>query len=419
MPQFQYQALDQQGTARDGCIDASNESAAITKLRARSLYVLEIHPRKVRSQVLGQPGSGSSSASRKSYYHRFLERFQPIGTGEQVFFFRQLAVMLRSGLPLLQSLEVCQVQGSNRRLKKHIREIVDGIQSGKRFSQCLHLLKGVFPYTAIRLIETGEASGELDHVLERVATHLEMKVGLRSKIITSLAYPAIVIFTAVGVTAFLTWAVIPKFADYFAKRKLELPASTEALLQISGLLQQLGPWLILGGVGVAIAMGFVWRNTAGRLFLSRRASYIPVVGKIMEVSSMAQMGKTLSLLLGSGLTVTESLQVTASTTGNPAYKNGLSLSVSDILKGQSLSESLDQEDFPALVKQMISVGEQTGELSLALQQMGSFYESELQTRIQRMTVLIEPFILFFIGGTVGFVYFAFFKAVFQIASSGN
>ncbi len=419
MPQFHYQALDQQGTETDGNIDAPNQSSAITKLRARALYVLEIHPRKAPKNGSGLATTTTKSASQKSYYHRFLERYQPISTGEQVFFFRQLAVMLRSGLPLLQSLEVCQMQGTNRRLKKHILEIVSGIQSGKRFSQCLQMLKGVFPYTAIRLIETGEASGELDHVLERVATHLEMKVGLRSKIITSLAYPGIVIFTAVGVTAFLTWAVIPKFAEYFAKRNLELPASTEALLQVSALLQQFGPWLILGALGGVIGLGFVWRNTAGRLFLSRRAAYVPVVGKIMEVSSMAQMGKTLSLLLGSGLTVTESLQVTASTTGNPAYKNGLSLSVSNILKGQSLSESLDQDDFPALVKQMISVGEQTGELSLALQQMGSFYESELQTRIQRMTVLIEPCILFFIGGTVGFVYFAFFKAVFQIASSGN
>ncbi len=419
MAQFEYQALDQQGKASDGVIDAASQPAAITKLRARSLYVLEIQPRKTAPNGSTKSASSLSSTSQKSFYHRFLERYQPINTGEQVFFFRQLAVMLRSGLPLLQSLEVCQMQGNNRRLKKHVREIIDGVQSGKRFSQCLQQLKGIFPYTAIRLIETGEASGELDHVLERVATHLEMKVGLRSKIITSLAYPAIVIITAVGVTAFLTWAVIPKFAEYFAKRKIELPASTEALMQISGLLQQFGPWIILGMIGGFIGLGFVWRNTAGRLFLSRRATHIPVVGKIMEVSSMAQMGKTLSLLLGSGLTVTESLQVTASTTGNPAYKNGLSLSVSDILKGQSLSESLDQDDFPALVKQMISVGEQTGELSMALQQMGSFYESELQTRIQRMTVLIEPFILFFIGGTVGFVYFAFFKAVFQIASSGN
>ena len=297
--------------------------------------------------------------------------------------------------------------------------MIEGIQSGKRFSQCLQRLRGVFPYTAIRLIETGEASGELDHVLERVATHLEMKVGLRSKILTSLAYPVIVIITAIAVTTFLTWAVIPKFADYFAKRKIELPASTEALLQISGFFQAYGLWLIVLTITAGIVLGFIWRNTAGRLFLSRRATHIPVLGKIMEVSSMAQMGKTLSLLLGSGLTVTESLQVTAATTGNPAYKNGLSLSVSDILKGQSLSQSLNQEDFPPLVKQMIAVGEQTGELSMALQQMGSYYESDLQTRIQRMTVLIEPMILFFIGGTVGFVYFAFFKAVFQIAATGN
>ena len=419
MAQFTYKALDQAGKATDGYLDAVSQAAAISKLRSKALYVLEIQAKRIVNGRGSDSDSKSQTKSGKSFSTRMLERHQPISSHEQIFFFRQLAVMLQSGLALLQSLEVCQMQGKNRRLQKHIRDIIDGIQSGKRFSQCLQRLRGTFPYTAIRLIETGEASGELDHVLERVANHLEMKVGLRSKIITSLAYPSIVIFTAVAVTAFLTWAVIPKFADYFAKRNLELPASTEALLEISGLLQQFGPWLLLSAIIAFIGMGFVWRNTAGKLFLSRRASRVPVVGKIMEVSSMAQMGKTLSLLLGSGLTVTESLQVTAATTGHPAYKNGLSLSASDILKGQSLSESLNQDDFPPLVKQMISVGEQTGELSLALQQMGNFYESELQTRIQRMTVLIEPAILFFIGGTVGFVYFAFFKAVFQIAATGK
>ena len=419
MPQFDYQALDQSGKAQSGLIEAATKETAVSKLRAQSLYVLELKPKN------GTPdtSSGKAQAEQKkiegSFATQFVIKHQPISAHEQVFFFRQLAVMLRSGLPLLQALEVCQFQGKNRRLQYHIREIIDGIQCGKRFSQCLHTLRGIFPYTAIRLIETGEASGELDHVLEQVASHLEMKVGLRSKLLTSLAYPSIVIITAVAVTTFLTWAVIPKFAEYFAKRNLELPAATEALLQISALLQQTGPWLLVAAILGFVAIGFAWRNTAGRLFLGRKLTKIPVLGQIVEVSSMAQMGKTLSLLLGSGLTVTESLQVTAATTGNPAYKNGLNLSVSDILRGRSLSQSLAQEDFPALVKQMISVGEQTGELSSALQQMGNFYESELQTRIQRMTVLIEPAILFFIGGTVGFVYFAFFKAVFQIAASGN
>ena len=419
MGQFDYKTLDQTGKASDGRIEAATLSAAAAKLRAKSLYILDIQPSTSSPNSRQGAARALTSSTEASRYIRFLERYQPVSAGEQIFFFRQLAVMLKSGLPLLQSLEVCQMQGNNRRLKRQIQETIQGIQSGQRFSQCLQKMKGVFPYTAIRLIETGEASGELDHVLEQVATHLEMKVGLRSKIITSLAYPSIVIFTAIAVTAFLTWAVIPKFADYFAKRNLELPASTEALLQISALLQLLGPWLLVGSIIGTIAMTFLWRNTAGRLFLSRRVTQVPVFGKIMEVSSMAQMGKTLSLLLGSGLTVTESLQVTAATTGNPAYRNGLSHSVSDILKGQTLSDSLNQDDFPALVKQMISVGEQTGELSLALQQMGTFYESELQTRIQRMTVLIEPVILFFIGGTVGFVYFAFFKAVFQIAATGK
>ena len=187
MGQFTYKALDQAGKASDGNIDAPSKNAAIAKLRAKSLYVLEIQSRSTSLRSSNPSAASKRVESTKSFSTRLLERHQPISSHEQIFFFRQLAVMLQSGLPLLQALEVCQMQGKNRRLQKHIRDIVAGIQSGKRFSQCLQSLRGIFPYTAIRLIETGEASGELDHVLERVATHLEMKVGLRSKLITSLA----------------------------------------------------------------------------------------------------------------------------------------------------------------------------------------------------------------------------------------
>ena len=277
----------------------------------------------------------------------------------------------------------------------------------------------IFPLTATKLIESGEASGELDQVLERVSAHMESTAAIKQKLVTSLAYPAIVVLAAIGVGGFLTVTVIPKFTDYFSKRQMELPASTEVLMNISGFMQDYGFFILLGLLFSFIILILFWRRPDSRLFLSRLLTRIPIVGKVIEVSSMAQMGKTLSMLLGSGLTMTESLQVAASTTGNASYQNGLSLSVNSVLRGQSLSESLKRDDFPVLVKQMISVGEQTGELPQALDHMGKFYEGELQARIARMSALIEPIILLFIGGIVGFVYFAFFKAVFQIALAGR
>ncbi len=418
MPIYRYKALDQQGKTTTGHLDAANEAGVASILRGKSLYVLEI---KVTTKAALEREGGSEAPQDKneSLKSRFLKKYQPITTQDRVFFFRQLGVMLRSGLPLLQALDVCQMQGMNLRMVTSIREMVYGIQKGKSLSECMEEHSEIFPLTATKLIGSGEASGELDQVLERISSHMESTAAIKQKLITSLAYPGIVVLAAVGVGSFLTVTVIPKFSDYFTKRQMELPASTEALMNISGFMQDYGFFILLGIIFAFVIGILFWRRPKSRLFMSRKLVKLPIVGKVIEVSSMAQMGRTLSMLLGSGLTVTESLQVAAATTGNASHQNGLALSVNSILRGQSLSESLERDDFPVLVKQMISVGEQTGELPQALEQMGNFYEGELQSRIARMSALIEPIILLFIGGMVGFVYFAFFKAVFQIALAGG
>ena len=419
MPIFQYKALDQQGKTTTGLLDAASESAVAGSLRSKSLFVLEVK-KTTATQAPSAPDSNPSSTSLSAQVRpSFRQRFQPISTQERVFFFRQLGVMLRSGLPLLQALDVCKLQGMNPRLVLKVDEMVQGIQKGKSLSQCMNEHRELFPLTAVKLIESGEASGELDQVLERVSEHMEMSSAMKSKLFTSLAYPGIVVFAAIGVGTFLTLTVIPKFTDYFSKRNMDLPASTQLLMNISGFMQDYGFLMLLGFLVSTILLILLWRRPSSRLRLSRHIPRIPIIGKVFEVSAMAQLGQTLSMLLGSGLTVTESLQVAATTTKNASYQNGLSLSVNAILRGQSLSESFHRNAFPPLVKQMISVGEQTGELPQALAHMGKFYEGELQARIARMSALIEPVILVFIGGMVGFVYFAFFKAVFQIALAGS
>ena len=419
MPVFFYKAIDQKGQTSTGHLDAPNETAIANTLRSKSLFVLEV--KKTKKAFASNEGSTDSEGSGKplGLKRSICERFQPVSTQERIFFFRQLGVMLRSGLPLLQALDVCKLQGMNPRLVTKIDEMVLGIQKGKSLSQCMDAHRDLFPLTAVKLIESGEASGELDQVLQRVSEHMEMSAAMKSKLFTSLAYPGIVVLAAVSVGTFLTLTVIPKFTDYFSKRNMELPGSTQMLMNISGFMQDYGFFMILGLLLASIGLIILWRRPASKLLLCRQVTRIPIIGKVLEVSAMAQLGQTLSMLLGSGLTVTESLQVAATTTQNASYKNGLALSVNQILKGQSISESFRKDDFPPLVKQMISVGEQTGELPQALEHMGKFYESELQARISRMSALIEPVILVFIGGMVGFVYFAFFKAVFQIALAGS
>lgn len=417
MSLYTYQALDQSGKPADGQMEAASMNAAVNQLRARALYVLEIVP-----GVGGEAGGSASALGRNSslisLWRRFLGKYQPISLGTQMFLFRQLAVMLRSGLPLLEAIEACRSQSNHYRLRRYLTLVIEGIRSGKRFSQALTAMSDVFSITTIRLIESGEASGELDHVLEQIASHLETKAGLHAKLITSLSYPVVVVVAAFGVAAFLTCSVIPKLAKQLTRRSAELPKATEMLMDLSFFVQGYGWLFLVVGLALTALLVFVWSKPAGKLSLSRKANRTPILGKVLEVASMAQLGKTLSLLLSSGLNLTEALQVAAAAVGNPAYQDGLSRSITAILKGRSLSESLSDADFPQLVKQMTSVGERTGELTLAFEEMGRYYERELQTQIQRMTAMIEPVTLVGIGGMVGFVYFAFFTALFSMANPG-
>lgn len=414
MPSFQYRAMDQHGQLVTGQIEADTEAGAASLLRAKSLYVMETTPDRNPPSLSSTDAAGKPTA--KPFWEKLSRR---ISVQQRIFFFRQLSVMLKSGLPLVQALDVCRLGDSDAQMSAVIQDLVRVIQRGTSLSGALKEFPDIFPLTAVKLIESGEASGDLDEVLERVASHMEVTAAMKGKLITSMAYPAIVVLAAVGVGTFLTLTVIPKFTEYFSKRNLDLPASTELLMSISATMQDYGLFIILGLFSLGIGITILLRYPEWRLRFSRFSIKAPIVGKVIEVSAMAQLGKTLSMLIGSGLTVTEAMQIASSTVDNVAYQNGLLRSVKNVLRGEPLSESFEKDAFPALVIQMISVGEQTGELSRVLEHMGKFYESQLEARISRMSALIEPMILVFIGGMVGFVYFAFFKAVFQIALAGH
>lgn len=406
--------MDQHGKLVTGPIESDTEANASSKLRAKSLYVMEISLDQSVSTSTGSDGSDDQKPA--SFWDKLL---RGVSAQKRIFFFRQLSVMLKSGLPLVQALEVCRLGDTDANLSKIIRQLIHSIQHGKSLSGALQAFPDIFPITAVKLIESGEASGDLDSVLERVASHMEVTAAMKSKLMTSMTYPAIVVLAAVGVGSFLTMTVIPKFADYFSKRNLDLPASTELLMNISATMQDYGLYFILILFGLGVGFTILLRSPKWRLRFSRFTIKLPIIGKVVEVSAMAQLGKTLAMLISSGLTVTEAMQIASATVSNSAYQNGLHRSIKNVLRGESLSASFEKDAFPALVIQMISVGEQTGELSRILEHMGMFYESQLEAKISRMSAMIEPMILLFIGGMVGFVYYAFFKAVFQIALAGN
>lgn len=412
MPNFRYTALDGQGNEVRGSLDAADPRAAAAALRDRTLF-----PMQIDALAPGSKTAGLQETVTESSRVRLFAWLLPITSRDLVLFLRQLGLMLRTGLTLLQGLEVCRDQTNKPRLARVIDRVAVDVQAGVSLSDALAAWPRYFPVFVVKLIESAEASGELDTTLERAAVHLERRAELRARLISSLIYPAVVVLTSIAVAAFLVLKVIPQFAKFFQRRGAQLPWATQMLVDISGWLLRYGPYLLTGLLLLAGVLTVAYLTRRGRLAIHRGLLTIPVIGGLLAAGAMAQFSQTLSVLLSSGLPLLASLKITADVIGNLAISGKVRTAADDILRGQDLSRSLRGPVIPGIVTQVVAVGEQTGALHQVLDELGRYYDELLQAKIRRMSALIEPVMILILGGMVGFVYFAFFQAVVQLASN--
>ena len=259
----------------------------------------------------------------------------------------------------------------------------------------------------------------MDTILDQLALHLDQKSQVRTNLLTSLIYPTIVVLVTIGVTIFLIVKVIPRFARFFASRNSALPWSTQLLLDISGFVTRYGLFLLVGLASGLASLGLFYSTPRGRQLLDRGFLMIPVIGKLLKAGAMAHIGRTLSILLRSGVTLLESLKITKGIVSNRAIATCMESAADQILGGRDLAGGLRHPAIPPLVPHIIEVGERTGALVRVLEELGHYYDRQLQMMTKRMSTLIEPVLILIIGGIVGFVYFAFFQALFQLATAGR
>lgn len=404
MPTFNYTALTQQGRETKGQIQATDARAATALLRQRALFVAEI------SEVV----SGGTGLAREIDIS-FLTVWFPVSSQQLIFFFRQLTFMLRAGLPVLQSLQLSHSQVSSARLKRVIARMQADLENGMALSQALERHPDVFPPLAASLMTAGESTGELDVVMERLAEHLEKRAALRMQTINAMIYPTVVVVAAIGVFIFLVIKIIPAFAKFFANRGRGLPPSTQFLMDLSTFFLKYGLYILGALLLIGLALVIAYHTRKGRLKLHGWLLRLPVLGNLLTLSVVAQLTWALSMMLRSGLTVLESLKITARVIRNRVISDKLGSAGEQILAGRDLAGSLQHPRIPSIVTQMIAVGERTGTLDQVLQQLGNYYEERLQLGIRRLSAAIEPVLILVIGGMVGFVYYAFFQALFQLA----
>lgn len=399
MANFNYVALNKQGAEQYGHIEAVDKREANSLLRQQGLFGLEV-TLDMDSRV--KEGAGSEISA-------LLAQIGTISASKKIFFFRQMSLMLKSGLALTESLDmVAKIAGG--KLGLVVKEMSNFIKAGGTFSNAI-AEQAIFPSMSEHMIRSAEATGELDIVMSRVADDLERKADMKRQMMAAMLYPGITMLIALLMGYFLVTSVIPKFAKIFENSGKKLPPDTQRLIDISVFVEQYG-WLIMLGIVAAIfLLRFIRSKTQGRYITDRIVLMIPVFGSIVRIGAMSQIGWGLSMLLQSGLTLVEALKIVEKLIPNAVIAGAVKRATNSVLVGKDLGSSLNSPYIDPLVSQLASVGERTGGLVDIMYEAGSFYEMRLKALSKTLANLVEPAAILVIGGMVMMVYIGFFKAM--------
>lgn len=413
MPIYSYKGLDAIGDEQYGELEADNEKDVARQLRERSIFLLKVEEgagRKLESNIRG----------KVTAYLSYLNpaRHAPVGTGDLIIFFRQTALMLRAGYTLVSALDACYEMVPKFRLRRAIGRMSDEIRKGSNFSAMLKKEKKLFTPMIANLVASGEQSGNLDSILDRLAESLERSKELKRQLVSAMVYPTFVVMASVGVVIFLVVGVIPRFAKFLTARAVDLPASTQMLMDISAWAIDYGKFIAGIGGGSVFLILAAYTTIPGKRVIDKVILAIPVVGTAVLFAAMAQAGWSLSMLLQSGVTALESLRITSGVIGNLAVSDCFKRAAAGLLSGRPLSKTFEQPHIPLMMRHMAAVGESSGQLDTVMYGVGEYYQQELSAKVKLISSMVEPILILMVGGMVGFVYYAFFQAVMSVSKGG-
>jgi len=396
---YNYTVKNEHGETIKGRVEAQTKEQASAILRNRSLLVIALKP---------QNETPFSSINSLLF---------GIKTTEIVGFTRQLSTMVTAGLTLTESLHILQQQ-SKPAMERMISSLLREIEGGSTFAKALKVQGKLFSQVYIQLVRAGETAGMLDTVLARLADNMEKQKEFNSKVKGALIYPVIVII-AMGIVAFVMMVfVIPKLTSMYKELGAHLPFITQVLIDTSDFMAKFW-WLVLlmiAGAGFAFK---TWHATEkGRLTFDRFMLKLPVMGELRQKVILTEFCRTLSLLLGAGISVLQGLEILSAAQENVLYRNAFAESTDQVEKGIPLSQSIAKYDFfPPIVPQMISVGEETGKVDEVLMKLSLYFESESEQAVRNLTAAFEPTIMIVLGLGVGVLVIAIIMPIYNITAS--
>jgi len=413
MPIYQYTALTESGKQKRGMIDADSAREARRKLRTERLYVTEIALLDEKGKARAVERSTTSTLSREVRLPKLFER--PLHVRDLAIVTRQLAVLLRSGLPLSEALNAMVEQATDARTERIFRDLREKIASGSPLAEALARHPRTFSDLYVNMVRAGEASGNLDTVLFRLADYLGRQASLRGRVSSALTYPVILIFLGTAVVIFLMSYVVPKITSILLQRQQALPMPTEILITVSGFFKTFWWLLLVGAIGLFVAYRAFARTKHGRMVIDTYKLRIPLVGPILKKAAVARFTNTFSTLLKSGLPALDSLKIVSQVVNNALLAKVIDEVHQRILEGADIATPMKKSRvFPPAVGHMIAVGEESGELEEVLDRVTDAYEEEINLAIQRLTALMEPIILIVLAGIVLMIILAVLLPLVQL-----
>lgn len=395
MARFTYKATNSAGKTVKGSLEAVDRNAALNSLYKQQLkpLLLKVDASKAgtggrsMNNLLGGPGKVKSDAL--------------------VIFTRQLSTMVSAGVPLLRALSTLQTQSESKALQTIMGEVVKDVQGGMALGDAFDKHPRVFSDVYVNMVRAGEAAGILDDILKRIASQQERNASIRKKVKGAMTYPMVLVGITIASFFVLMLFVVPRIGGIIKDLggpDAELPAMTQAMLAISDFLQAYW-YFVFGGLFVAfILLQRYLRTPTGKAQFHALILKVPAVGTIVKKVAVARFARTFASLMGAGVSVLEALRVTGHAIGNVSYEKALEEAAKEVQNGKQLSQCLSGNPlFPAIVPQMLSVGEETGQTDVVLVKVADFYEEEVNTAIDGISGIIEPVMIVLMGGMVGII----------------
>ncbi|MBU1727431.1 MAG: type II secretion system F family protein [Candidatus Omnitrophica bacterium] len=408
MPKFFYTARNKRGEKEMGSLDAHSQEEAVSRLQAKELVVVNVASETKQGAGL-KPASEITGKGRSQFKHN------RIANDDLILLCRQLATLLGAGVTILKSLDIISMQVSSRKLQFVIKDLQKKMEAGLSFHEAMAKHSNVFSDLWINLVESGEASGNLALVLNRLAGYLERAAEFKKKIISALIYPGILAVAGTGALLFLTIKIIPTFAELFAGFNIQLPLLTIMLIKTSEILRKYFLIFII----VSIVLFFILRKyiatREGKRAFEKTLLKIPLVGEFFRTLVVERFTSEMSTLVESGVPILFSLEIAEHSVGSVLLEDVIHNIKDEVREGKPLNQCLEKSDFfDAMAVQMVAVGEEIGELSNMFKRLNAYYEDYIDTFMVRFTALFEPLMLIFMGAVVGIMVIGVFLPIFQI-----